>query len=351
VAAKFFFWRGVVLGLSVLSCAKVPERPASTSPVAIRTISYTGYGATAYTTATTTAYLNAMTDLGANAMSILVTCYAASASSNTVDCGTSSTPTTSSITSAIQAAKAAGFHVNLRPYVNLQSGQWRGHWSPSDMDAAFASLQTMYVTYAQLAQTLQVDSMFLGAEFVGLTVASNTARWQSLIAAVRAVYSGKLSYGAVPGWVNSTGVPEYKQVGFWSSLDWVGIDTYDGLPAKDGYLRPTYKQLLDMENARRDVYAAFAATTGKPWVICEAGFNGARGLMANPAEWRLPPPSDPVTQARAYGALLQAYTGATNLEGIFLWSFVPNDGQNDPMGDTAFMLKGRPVWDVIRSWF
>ena len=108
------------------------------------------------------------------------------------------------------------------------TAQWRGDFNPSNPDAWFQSYTQFITHYARIAQEEGVEGFVMGTEFKTLTTnRAHDARWNAVIAAVRAMYTGILTYAA-----NATfPADEFVGVSFWNQLDLIGLDAYFNLTA------------------------------------------------------------------------------------------------------------------------
>ena len=103
--------------------------------------------------------------------------------------------------------------------------------------------------------------VLLGTELEGTS--HRTEEWRRIIQAVRAVYKGRLTFGA-----NWSG--EYEQIEFWDDLDFIGIHAYfplsDTPSAEVASLRDAWAPWIDrIEAIQRDVQ--------KPVVFTEIGLD------------------------------------------------------------------------------
>lgn len=96
---------------------------------------------------------------------------------------------------------------------------WRGaidYEQPEQWDRFFEDYQTWIVAMARVAETHGVGLFCIGLEFA--KAQKFEARWRQIIAAVRAVYHGKLTYGG--NW------DSYQEVKFYDALDYIGVLAY-----------------------------------------------------------------------------------------------------------------------------
>ena len=100
---------------------------------------------------------------------------------------------------AIREAKRLGMKVVLKPVVNV-SDAWRGHISFFDWDVPgepswtqwFASYTEYIVHHAHIAEEEGVEMFCVGCEMVQTDKRAD--EWRALVAEVRAVYGGLITY-------------------------------------------------------------------------------------------------------------------------------------------------------------
>lgn len=172
------------------------------------------------------------------------------------------------------------------------------------------------------------------------------ANWRRILAEVRGVYSGALTYAA--------NFDQYKQVGFWDALDVIGINAYFPLreslgSAPVGELEATFVEswrtvLAGIDEVRADQnpgapvvftelgYTSWRGSTIQPWagdgfaVLPDAG-GGSRRVV-----WREQPP-EPMERALAISALARVAAERPGLlRGLLYWklSSVPEHRNIEP---------------------
>src|SRR5205814_5804340 len=99
-------------------------------------------------------------------------------------------------------------------------------FTPGNWRAFFTSYRAFLLHHALLAEREGFDGLVVGHELVSATRA-DPARWRALIAEVRRVYHGTLTYGA--NWNE-----ELERIPFWRDLDCVGVSFYPPLTAHAG---------------------------------------------------------------------------------------------------------------------
>jgi hypothetical protein len=182
---------------------------------------YTSWSLSDYSSPVSDASLQALAAMSVDTIELLVTWYQDDISSTSIAPGAYS-PTDASLVHAIQTASSLGMRVILKPHVDCTCGTWRGEigtlfTSEAEWSAWFQSYTAFIVAMAQLSQQNGVAIFNIGTELTATT--NRTADWLNVIAAVRSVFTGPLTYGANWG-------EEPLQIQFWSSLDYIGIDAY-----------------------------------------------------------------------------------------------------------------------------
>ena len=161
-------------------------------------------------------------------------------------------------------------------------------------------------------------------------------RWRALIADVRRVYRGTLTYDA--NWDR-----EVKQITFWDALDLVGVSFYYPLASK-----------ADASPAELEAGAAralaglrsLAARTRRPVLLAEVGYAPFAEAPLRPWEEHRGDP-DLETQRACYEALVGALAPCDWVAGAFFWKWFSTDRIGGP-GDPTFTPRGKPAEAVLR---
>ena len=271
--------------------------------------------------------------------------------------GYSQTTGFASVEHAIVEAEAWGLTVFLKPQIsalNPESGEYTGSESGNLLDANlvisnpaafFAGYKTWIVQWAELAEQSNVPLFSVGNEMLAATKPEYLLYWEDIIASVRQVYSGKLTYAALCD-VSYPSNNEVGQIQFWDELDYVGVDVYPDFPT--GTSTPTVDQ-LDTEwssQGWRQYLSDIAATTNKQLIFTETGcasFAGAANrslytdaMIAQPLTQR-----DDATQEHWYESFLNTWGGSNSpvwLSGTFFWNNDPPQipGLYDVTGYTIY---------------
>lgn len=277
--------------------------------------------------------LRALAATGAGWVALTPTLYVKSREdSNPI--ATDQTPSDESLRAAIRAARAAGLQVVLKPHVDRLDGGDRAWLAPRQPARWFAAYRLRILRYAALAKEENCGLFVVGTELAWLTLPQHWAAWRALIADVRAVYPGPLTFAA--NWHSAA------HVGFWRELDYVGIDGY----------YPVVNSSPRLMRAELDVWAleaeAVAHAAGRPLLFTEVGISSQRGAQLRPWDYGDFGPVDDAVQADYIEAFLGAFGRRSNFAGLLAWDW---EDVPAPPGDKSMNIRGKPAFDVISSAF
>ena len=248
------------------------------------------------------------------------------------------TPEDKALVHAINKAHSLGMKVMLKPHVDVRTGEWRGDVIPSE--AWFESYKDYIMYYTRLAQEYDVEVFAIGTELGNTTLPNWEAQWEDLISQIRDVYSGKLVYGA--NW------DEYKTVGFWDKVDFVGISAYFPLTAKKD---PTKAELVNAWESNAEEIEAWLGENriNKPVIFTEIGYCSADGTNTQP--WSVlsnlsDEYIDQAEQADSLDAMVTVCSAKPWFKGFYWWNYFPQERWS-PLGYT---IRGKGAEDVLARW-
>lgn len=140
----------------------------------------------------------------------------------------------------IKLARSRDLKVMLKPQVWMQSG-WVGDFnlkSAADWELWEDSYRNYIVFYAEIAEAADIEIFCIGTEYK-IVSSQRPNYWLDLIAEIRNIYSGRLTYAA--NW------DEYENVSFWDKLDYIGINAYFPLSQKQ------HPERMELELAWQDI--------------------------------------------------------------------------------------------------
>jgi len=242
------------------------------------------------------------------------------------------------IVGAIRAAHALGLRVCLKPVVNVADGTWRAHIGFFDWDVPgepswtewFASYRRFILHAARIAEAEGCAMLCVGCEMVRAD--SREAEWRALIAEVRAVYSGLVTYNC----------DKYQEdrVTWWDAVDVISSSGYYPI---DGW------------EAQLDRIEAVVAASGKPFFFMEAGCPSRTGSAARPNDWTLPGSPSGEEQLRYYEAMFDAVRARPWVRGLMLWDWPARlYPEQDAVANDDYCPYGKPAGQLMaaryRAW-
>jgi len=220
------------------------------------------------------------------------------------------------ITVPLDWARERGMSVMLVPHIAYWGSKfsWRGEIkfeTTAEWDRFFTEYEAWIVEMARLAQVHHAAIFCVGLEFTHAQ--KFTKRWLQIIRAVRAVYYGKLTYGA--NW------NEYEEVKFWDALDYVGVLAYFPLTKATN---PSAAELGAAWEKRTSELARFSERNGgKQLVFVEIGYNENAKAAAEPWSFETGGSHAAEIQERCIDAALSLSGKHPFLAGMFLWKWFP----------------------------
>ena len=284
---------------------------------------------------------------GANCVKLVVTGYQDHGGSVEVKVEPNRAPSDTKLKATIAAAHKDKLTVVLMPIVLLASpreGEWRGKLDPKADDGGWDKWWESYtkfiLRYAKVAQDAKVEMLMVGSELI--STERQTERWEALIAEVRKVYGGKLSYSA--NW------DHYRPVKFWDKLDVVGMTSYYDLVGDD---KPTREKLLQSWAKIRDEILEWQQTINRPIVFTEVGWPNQVTAAKYPWDYyRSSDKPDPQLQKLCFETFFETFGQLPWVSGTLVWEWCTSPTQDtSPEKDTGYCPKDKPAMKVILEFF
>lgn len=242
-------------------------------------------------------------------------------------------------------ASERGLGIVYKPHLWIRRGAWRGDIDPDPSGggwpAWFDSYEAWIVAQARLAEEVGADWFVVGVEFVS-AVRHDPARWREIIAAVRDVYSGRVTYAA--NW------DEVAEVPFWDALDAVGVQMFAPLTDLDD---ATPEQMREGAAEWLTHYEQVSRTVDRPLLLTEVGYMNRAGTTREPWVWpeRLPAGDHgegDEEQAQAFAAVVTTFGRSEHVVGMWWWKWF-TDPDTDEEGAIGFSPRGRRAEAVLRE--
>lgn len=245
------------------------------------------------------------------------------------------TVTDAEIVWAIREAKSHGLKVCLKPVVNCADGMWRAHIGFFDHDVPgeptwgewFASYREFLLHAARIAEAQGAEMLCIGCEMVRSD--AQESHWRALIAEVRAVYSGLVTYNC----------DKYQEdrLAWWDAVDVISSSGY--------YPIDSWEEQLDR-------IAPVVDAHGKPFFFMEAGCPSREGSALSPNDWALPGAPSGHEQLRYYQAMFEACAARDWVGGFMMWDWpatlysAADAGANDDYCPYA-----KPAGELLRAHY
>jgi len=237
--------------------------------------------------------------------------------------------------------------VHFKPHLWMNSG-WRSNinlTSKRHWDSWFDSYRITMLHYARMAQETQVDLFCIGTE-LKTTIKEQPQKWCDLIAEIKAIYHGKLTYAA-----NWDG--DYDVIPFWDELDYIGIQAYFPLTEVEN---PDLEAIKRGWDEHIQVLESLSRQHDKPILFTEVGYKSEASATIRPWEWgsafgTLYKQKSDLTQLLAYEALFQKLWHREWFAGIYIWQWDIRSKEEKAAQNINFSPRFKPAENVIAKWF
>lgn len=244
--------------------------------------------------------------------------------------------TRAAVTRAIRRARSLGLRVLLKPHIDVvhdEGGVWRGAVLAQSAQW-WESYQRMLLLWARVAQREHVDMLSVGCELVAAS--QQEQRWRLLIAQIRAVYKGLLTYSA--NWAQAPFPGEVTLIRFWDALDYIGCDEYAPIPGTSlQEAEAAWQPYIDQLHALHRQY-------NKPVIFTELGYCTSDPCGPHGAAT----PAGIAAQAVRYEAALRVMLHNRSwLKGVFFWNWRTENARPPPCMD----IRWSEAEQVMRRYF
>jgi len=284
--------------------------------------------------------LDHLVALKVNSVALVFPIYQSSWTSSDVHADASKTPSDEFLHDFIVAAHQRDLAVMLRPLIDdtplMKAGHWRGQLHPSNPGAWYASYKALMLKYAAIGQAGDSEVLDIGTELSSLQ--NDTPAWLDLIAAVKEVYKGQLTYSI--NW----GSP-YPAFG--SALDFASVDAFFPLSAPHG---ASVAQLVSAWQQWTPSLSQLQASLGKPLVLTELGTTSEPDSYRSPYDWHHGGGVSLEAQRRYYAASCQALKPLVG--GMYWWVYYTNwFDKMQPATDPGYQPAGKPAEQEITACY
>lgn len=243
----------------------------------------------------------------------------------------------------IEYAQNLGLKVMLKPHVWVVQQGWAGDFD-LDSEEKWKRWEKGYseyiMTYAQLADSMNVEIFCIGTEF-RKAVVKRPDFWKGLIRKVKKVYEGEVTYAA--NWDN------FHKVDFWNELDYIGIDGYFPL---SNQRTPEVNHLVNRWDSVIQVMTSYHKKYEKPILFTEYGYQSID--FSTDGHWKYSQDTLSVNlqaQDNAYEALFQALWTKDWFAGGFLWKWHAQHEEYGGASCKRFTPQNKPSEQTIKKWY
>lgn len=236
-----------------------------------------------------------------------------------------------------------GISTMVKPQIWIWQGEFTGTLkmnSEADWKTLEDSYEDFIITYAEMAQQTTSELLCIGTELEQF-VQMRPEFWQRLIAKIRSIYTGKLTYAA--NW------DEYPRVPFWQDLDYIGIDAYFPLSEEN---TPSVAQLKAGWQKHKANIQSLSSTCSKPVLFTEFGYRSTDQTAWKP--WLVDRHEEPVNlvaQANATRAILEEFWPEDWFAGGYVWKWFVDHKQSGGDKDNRFTPQNKPAEGVLREFY
>lgn len=224
---------------------------------------------------------------------------------------------------AVELARKADMKLFWKPHLAYWgSFDWRGDIAFGDDEEAwrrfFDGYREFIVDQAAFAERAGAELFAVGVETDATTFRDE--EWRRVIAAVRRVYSGRITYAA--NW-DSLG-----KVGFWDAVDVIGVHGY--FPLAEGDSPDEAALRRGWEGPLERLRALAAAEGGKPVVFAEIGYNRSPDAARRPWEYEMRDGAEiRELRRRLIEVALTRLEAEPAVHGLFWWKWIPGETRFD----------------------
>lgn len=243
----------------------------------------------------------------------------------------------------ITKLKNHNLRIMLKPQLWVWHGEYTGYIEMNN-EAEWTTLEKSYskfiLDFAELAEETNTEMFCIGTELEKF-IENRPEYWTELIAEIKNVYSGKLTYAA--NW------DEYKRTPFWNALDYIGIDAY--FPISDSKT-PTVEACKMGWQDHKTTIKKYSDSISKPVLFTEFGYRSVDYSTKEP--WksdRSMTQVNLVAQTNATIALFDTFWDEPWFAGGFMWKWFNNHEAVGGHDNSQFTPQNKPVEQEISKYY
>lgn len=231
--------------------------------------------------------------------------------------------------------------VMIKPQIWIRRGEFTGHLK-MDTEEGWQKLEATYesfiLEYAELARETNVAMYCIGTE-LNAFVTARPEFWNQLIAKVKDIYHGKLTYAE--NWDTFDSVP------FWEELDFIGIDAYFPLSEEE---TPTMETLRKSWQIHKEGIQKLHREINRPILFTEYGYRSTNFTAKEP--WNSNHEINDMNldgQTIALQALFEEFWSEDWFAGGFIWKWFHAHDKVGGKSDSQFTPQNKPAEEIVRT--
>ncbi|MCF4100835.1 glycoside hydrolase [Gillisia sp. M10.2A] len=244
---------------------------------------------------------------------------------------------------SIRMLRTNKMKVMLKPQIWIWRGEFTGDIkmnSEADWKEFEKNYRNFILLYAQVAAEEKVDIFTLGTELYGF-VHERQNFWSVLIADVRRIYKGQLTYAE--NW------DKVEKVTFWRELDYVGVDAYFPLNSERS---PEVEKLRSAWQSYKVKLEDLSHEVEQPILFTEYGYRNTDYATEYPWESSRETNSfNDDLQANALTALYEEFWKENWFAGGFLWKWHQDHENAGGLGNNQFTPQNKPAQEVVKKYY
>jgi len=345
----------LVLLLFVIICAHVQQ--GACAPFQ-KGMSYLTWGNPLIDSSSSYQSLRNLKATGTEWIALIVTWYQETISSTVIRPVSPQSYTDQALDHFLANATALGFKILLKPHVDPQDGNWRA-WIGNPFQQAsqwaewFRSYNAYILKYAAVAERYKLPLFCIGVEMI--TASLHEAEFRGLIADVRKIYRGQITYAGNWGTRYQITDPrssypihgEVDDIKWLDALDFIGVDAYYFLTDAD---KPSREDLAAGWEPIVPHLKNISTFYKKPIIFTEIGYRSIVGAAIHPGWWNTTFPANATQQALCYQAVFDAFEREGWWEGVYWWNWYANPDQGGDK-DQDFTPQNKPAEIVVKNHY
>jgi ppGpp synthetase/RelA/SpoT-type nucleotidyltranferase len=243
----------------------------------------------------------------------------------------------------IEFFKNEGVQIMLKPQIWIWRGTFTGTIkmkTEADWQTFEKNYEAFILEYADLAQEVNANIFCIGTELETF-IKERPEFWQQLIAKVKSVYKGKLTYAE--NW------DCFHEVPFLNQLDYIGVDAYFPLSKEQ---TPTVEALKEGWQPHKTLLKKVSDSLQKPILFTEYGYRSVDYTGLKPWDFSRGDNSiNTQAQTNALQALYNEFWHEPWFAGGFVWKWFDNHERSGGENNNRFTPQNKPAEKLIREHY